>query len=81
MKTIQATLPDYIASAAEDVAAKEGTSLDQIIAVALSAQLASWRVRDSIATRAPRGSPEHFQKMLDLVPDRPPLPGDELKSA
>ena len=78
MKTIQASLPDYLASAAEDIAAKEGTSLDQIIAVALSAQLASWRVRDSIATRAQRGSRAHFQQMLDSVPDRPPLPGDEL---
>lgn len=78
MKTIQASLPDYLASAAQDIAAKEGTSLDQIIAVALSAQLASWRVRDSIATRARRGSREHFRKVLDDVPDRPPMPGDEL---
>ena len=78
MKTIQTSLPDYLASAAEDIAAREGTSVDQIIAVALSAQLASWRVRDSIATRAQRGSREHFQKMLDAVPNRPPLPGDEL---
>lgn len=78
MKTIQASLPDYLASAAQDIAAKEGTSLDQIIALALSAQLASWRVRDSIATRAKRGSREQFRKILDEVPDRPPMPGDEL---
>jgi hypothetical protein len=78
MKTISASLPDYIASAAEAIAAKEGTSLDQIIAIALSAQLASWRVRDCIAERAQRGSREHFREMLDAVPDRPPMPGDEL---
>ena len=26
----------------------------------------------------PRGSREHFRKVLDEVPDRPPVPGDEL---
>jgi hypothetical protein len=78
MKTIQASLPDFLASAASDLAAKEGMSLDMIIAAALSAQLASWRVRDSIASRAQRGSREHFRKVLDAVPDRPPMPGDEL---
>ena len=37
MTTIQATVPDYLAKLAAEAAEKEKTTLDQIIALALSA--------------------------------------------
>ncbi len=77
MKTIQAQVPDYLARLAADAAVKEKTTLDQIVALALSAQLSAWKVRDDMETRARRGRPEDLREILAEVPDAPPLPGDE----
>ena len=77
MKMIQAQVPDYLASLAADAAARERISIDQVAALALSAQLSAWKVREDIETRAKRGRPEHLREILDRVPDVPPLPGDE----
>ena len=77
MTTIQAKVPDYLAKLAEEAAVKEQTSLDQIVALALSAQLRVWQVREDIGVRAGRGRPEVLRDFLANVPDVPPLPGDE----
>ena len=77
MTTIQANVPDYLAALAAEAAAKERTTLDQIIALALSAQLSAWKVRDDMETRAKRGRPEDLRDILAQVPDVPPMPGDE----
>lgn len=77
MTTIQAKVPDYLAQLAVEAAEKEKTTLDQIIALALSAQLSAWKVRDDLETRARRGRPEDLRDVLAEVPDVPPLPGDE----
>jgi hypothetical protein len=78
MTTIQAKVPDYLAKLAAEAAEKENTTLDQIIALALSAQLAAWQARADMATRARRGRAEDLRDILAAVPDVPPLPGDEL---
>ena len=78
MTTIQAKVPDYLATLATEAAEKEQTSLDQIIALALSAQLSAWKVRDDMEARAQRGRPEDLRSILADVPDVPPLPGDEM---
>lgn len=78
MKTIQANVPDYLAALAAEAAAKEKTTLDQIVALALSAQLSAWKVRESMETRAQRGRPEDLQAVLNDVADVPPEAGDEL---
>ena len=77
MTTIEAKVPDYLAALAKEAAAKEKTTLDQIIALALSAQLSAWKVRDDMETRAQRGRPEDLRDILAQVPDVPPVPGDE----
>jgi hypothetical protein len=78
MKTIQAQIPDFLARMASEVAEREKVSLDQIIALALASQLAAWKVRDDIETRAQRGSLEAFDRIMAKVPNVPPIPGDEL---
>ena len=78
MTTIEAKVPDYLAALVAEAAVKEQTTIDQIIALALSAQLSAWKVRDDMETRAKRGHPENFREILDRVPDVAPLPGDEL---
>jgi hypothetical protein len=78
MTTIKAQVPDYLARLAAETAEKENTTLDQIVALALSAQLGAWRAREDIETRARRGRREDLRDVLAAVPDVPPLPGDEL---
>lgn len=78
MKTIQANIPDYLANLAADAAAKEKTTLDNIIAIALAAHVGAWQVREDIETRAKRGNMETFDRILSRVPNVPPVPGDEL---
>jgi hypothetical protein len=75
--TIQANVSDYLARLAAEVAEKEKTTLDQIIALALSAQLSAWKVRDEMATSARRARAEDLREVLTQVPDAPPVPGDE----
>jgi hypothetical protein len=79
MTTIHANVPDYLARLAAEAAVKEQTSLDQIVALALSAQLGAWQVREDIGVRARHGRPEVLRDILANVPDVPPLPGDELR--
>lgn len=78
MTTIRANVPDYLAKLAEEAAQRENVTVDQIVALALSAQVSAWNVRDDIESRAKRGHAEDLERILSKVPDRSPLPGDEL---
>ncbi len=77
MTTIEAKVPDYLAKLAGEAAKKENTTIDQIVALALSAQVGAWQVRESISSRAKRAKLENFDAVLAKVPDAPPVPGDE----
>ena len=78
MTTIEAKIPDYLARQALAAAEREKIPVDQIIALALSAQLAAWRGSDDMATRAKRGNLDEFASILASAPKVPPVPGDEL---
>ena len=78
MTWIQANVPDYLATLTEEAAAKEKTTVDQIVALALSAQLSAWNVRDSLDLRAQRGDLKEFDRALVKAQDRAPLTDDEL---
>jgi hypothetical protein len=77
MTTIQAQVPDPLAKQVEELAAQEKVSVDQIVSIALAYQVSAWRARDTVATRAGRGSWEKFDRVMSKVRDVPPLPGDE----
>jgi hypothetical protein len=78
MTKIEANVPDYLAKQAFPAAEREKVPVDQIIALALSAQLAAWKGSDDMATRARRANRADFDRLMDKVPDAPPMPGDEL---
>jgi hypothetical protein len=77
MTTITANIPDFLARLLADAAKKERTSVDQMVALALQAQVTTWEVRDTIEARAARGRPGGMRALLDMVPHGPPMPGDE----
>ncbi len=78
MTTITANIPDFLARILSDAARKECTSVDQMVALALQAQVTAWEVRDTIEARAARGRPGGMRALLDMVPHAPPVPGDAL---
>ena len=78
MTKIEANVPDYLAKQALAVAEREKVSVDQIVALALSAQIAAWKGSDDMETRAKRANRAAFDRVMAKVPDVPPMPGDEL---
>ena len=78
MTKIEANVPDYLARQALAVAARENLSVDHIVALALSAQLAVWKGTDDMATRAKRADFAKFDRIMADVPNVSPARGDEL---
>ena len=78
MTKIEATVPDYLARQARAAAERERVPIDQIVALALSAQLAAWRGSDDMETRAKRANLAEFDRIMSKVPNVAPIPGDEL---
>ena len=70
-------VPDFLIHQAEEVARREGTTVDSIISIALSSQVTAWKVRDTFEQRAARGKVEDLADILSTVPDAAPAPGDE----
>jgi hypothetical protein len=78
MTKIEVNVPDYLARQALAAAERERVPIDQIVALALSAQVAAWKGSDDMATRSKRANLEAFDRVMAKVPNVPPLPGDEL---
>lgn len=78
MITLKAQIPDSLYKQVEALAAKEEISVDQLVAIALSAQVSAWMTKDYLEERAKRGSWEKFQQVLAKVPDVEPEEDDKL---
>src|SRR5438874_13658739 len=51
MKTLHAQIPDSLLKQVTALAKREKTSIDQIVALALSAQVEAWKIREDMDTR------------------------------
>ena len=71
-------LPENLYQQVEALAVQENLSLDQLVALALSAQVKAWSEKNDLAERAQRGSWEDFQSILAQVPDVEPEAFDRL---
>ena len=77
MKTLQAQVPDILLQEVTELAAKQNTTVDQIVSLALAAQVSAWQTRESIDSRAKRVDWEKVDRILERVPKVPPVSGDE----
>ena len=77
MSTLEVKIPDLLFKQVNEVAAKEKVSVDQIVSIALAAQVSASQARESISSRAKRVDWRKVDDILDRVPANPPLPGDE----
>jgi len=78
MTTLNAQIPDFLMKQMVDLAEQERTTVDQLVAVALTAQVSAWRKTESIESRAKRADFAAFDRIMAKVPNVPPMPGDEL---
>ncbi len=74
-------LPDHVMSAAKELAAKNGASLNQFLGSIIAQKVGEMHAFDYIERRAARGNVEAALAVLAKAPERPPLPGDEIKSS
>jgi mRNA-degrading endonuclease toxin of MazEF toxin-antitoxin module len=77
MKNLQVEVPELLLNEVIELAAKQHTSIDQIVSVALAAQVSAWRTRESIASRARRVDRQRVDEILARVTDVLPQPRDE----
>ena len=71
-------LPASLKTEAEQVAKEEGTTLNQLINIALADKLAAWRTAKFFAERAARADPAAVDRLLARVGNEPPRSGDEI---
>ena len=78
MSNLNVQIPDSLYKQIEALAAKENMSIEQLVAIALSAQVSAWMTKDYIFEKAKRGSWDKFQQVLIKVPDVEPEDYDKL---
>ncbi len=78
MSNLNVKIPDSLYKQIEALAAKENMSLEQLVAIALSAQVSAWMNKEYIEEKAKRGSWDKFQQVLNKVPDVDPEDYDKL---
>ena len=78
MTNLNVQIPDSLYKQIEAKAAKENVPIDQLVAIALSAQVSAWASKDYIEQRIARGSLDKFKQVLSKVPDVEPDDYDKL---
>lgn len=78
MSALSLRLPNSIHRHIKEIASQEGVSINQFISAAVAEKISAIMTEEYLIERANRADREAFRKILDNVPDRPPLPGDEL---
>lgn len=71
-------LPDSLLDGAKAAAARDGTTVEQLLTLAIAEKLSALDAEELIATRAARADAQAYRAILDGVPDVPPAAGDEL---
>ena len=78
MSTLEVNIPDLLLKQVTEIAANGKVSVDQIVSIALAAQVSASQTRESISSRASKVNWEKVNEILSRVPDVPPLSGDEV---
>lgn len=78
MATLSVRLPASIHAKLSELAAQEGTSINQLINSAVAEKIAALLTEEYLTTRAARASRKKFDAVLAKVPSASPMKGDEL---
>ncbi len=77
MSALNVRLPDSIHRHIGEIAKRDGVSINLFISSAVSEKISALMTEEYLANRAKRARKGAFKKVLDRVPKRKPLPGDE----
>ena len=78
MSALSLRLPDSIHRHIREIAKKEGVSINQFISSAVSEKISALLTEDYLKNRAKKARKKEFKSILNKVPGREPLQGDEL---
>ena len=72
MSTIQVQIPDSLQKSLDDLAARDGISIDQFISTAIAEKLSALMTENYLIERSKKGSREKYEAILTKVPDVEP---------
>jgi predicted nucleic acid-binding protein/uncharacterized protein (DUF1778 family) len=78
MSALSLRLPNSIHRHIKEIAQQEGVSINQFISSAVAEKISAIMTEDYLQTRAARAERSDLKTILDNIPHRKPLPGDEL---
>ncbi len=78
MSALSLRLPNSIHHHIKEIATQDGVSINQFILTAVSEKISAITTETYLAKRAAHADRAAFKSILDDVPNRPPLAGDEL---
>ena len=78
MSALSLRLPNSIHKHIKEIARQEGVSMNQFISSAVAEKISAIMTEDYLTNRAKRAKRSDLTRILDNVPSRKPLPGDEL---
>lgn len=79
MSTLSLRLPESLHRHIKEYSEKEGVSINQFISTAVAEKMSALATEGYLAARASRGSADKLKKILSKVPNRKPLPEDEIQ--
>lgn len=81
MSDLRLRLPDSLHRKLREISEKDDVSINQFIATAVAEKAAAYLTIEYLEERARRANPALFDRLLNRVPDVPPVTGDELPLA
>ena len=80
MTTLSIRVPDSLHRAIKELATKDGYSMNQFLITAAAEKLSALETVNYLRHRAERANLKEFDRLLAMVPDSEPEPGDEMPS-
>jgi len=77
MTTLNLTLPNSVQRHIQEMADMDGVPVTQFILSAVTEKISALTAEAYLRNRAVRADPDAFRAILDKVPHRAPMPGDE----
>ena len=79
MGALSLRLPESIHRHIRKIASSEGVSINQLISCAVTEKISAIMTEEYLNERAKRANIKAMEAVLNKVPSRKPLPGDELQ--
>ena len=77
MSVLSLRLPNSIHRHIKEIATQEGVSINQFISSAVSEKISAISTENYLVQRANRANREEFSEILNNIPKRKPVNGDE----